>query len=299
MCKTFTEICKMTQSEVKKYTAKQLKKTHENVTVGDGFVYAKGNFPVLLIAHMDTVHKALPRTIMYFKDTDILTCNEGIGGDDRCGIYIILEIVKRYNCSVLFCEDEEIGGAGAKKFIKTEIAKTVDPNYIIEFDRKGKNDAVFYDCDNPEFELFITERFFKTNWGTFSDISILAPFIGVAAVNLSCGYYNAHTVQEYVVLHEMETVIDETYSILERTDEGTKFEYIEAENTGYDWYGTYDGYDFEEKYYLIEYFDENGDTQWFDTDAYSEPEAVGMFLMENPNLTYNHITDVCVQCYIK
>ena len=186
MCKTFTEICKMTQSEVKKYTAKQLKKTHENVTVGDGFVYAKGNFPVLLVAHMDTVHKALPRTIMYFKDTDILTCNEGIGGDDRCGIYIILEIVKRYNCSVLFCEDEEIGGVGAKKFIKTEIAKTVDPNYIIEFDRKGKNDAVFYDCGNQEFELFITERFFKTNWGTFSDISILAPFIGVAAVNLSC-----------------------------------------------------------------------------------------------------------------
>lgn len=332
----FEMICQMSNLRVKKYVEFMLKQTHKDITVADGFVFAKGTFPVLLVAHMDTVHQLLPDKIEYDEVKDRLSCKEGIGGDDRCGIYMILEVIKRYNCSVLFCEDEEVGCIGARKFIETDLAKELEFNYAIEFDRKGSNDAVFYDCDNEEFEEFITKEFYKTAYGSVSDISVVAPFLKCAAVNLSCGYYNAHTLSEYVVLHEMEKSIEEACKILERTTENDKFEYIEAvRNFGYygggyyggSYYGNsyYDGYyygaysrgssykgnsssnynkssyawyddddDAFTNYYIIEFANEKGKTEWFDTYAVSEAEAIGRFLMWHPDLCYGDVIDVLV-----
>lgn len=291
--KKFEEICQMSQPVLKNYVIAQLGYTHSVVSADDGFVYAKGNFPVLLVAHMDTVHKNLPYTIIYSSKTKSMSSPNGIGGDDRCGVYMVLDIVKKFNCSVLFTEDEEIGGVGAEKFIKTKLAKELEFNYMIEFDRANANDAVFYDCDNPEFEEFITKEFYKTSWGTFSDISILAPYIGCAAVNLSCGYYKAHTKDEYVVVTEMEKSIEEACKILERTTETDQFEYIESEYAGC--YGSYydDDLYYQEKCYAIEFVDNNGTTKWYDTMAYSQEEAIGKFCINNPDMTYGNITDVC------
>ena len=47
---------------------------------------------------------------------------QGIGGDDRCGVWMILQILRTANCHVLFCEDEEVGCVGAKKFTKRSFA---------------------------------------------------------------------------------------------------------------------------------------------------------------------------------
>lgn len=320
MRETFEKICMMTQREVKIYAAKELLKTHPKVYVGDGYVYAQGTFPVLLLAHMDTVHEKTPTIIVCDEEKGTLSSPDGIGGDDRCGIFMVLEIIKNYNCSVLFCEDEEQGGIGAKKFIDTDLAKELEFNYAIEFDRKGKNDAVFYDCENDDFEDFITKDFYSTSWGTFSDISVVAPFLKCAAVNLSCGYYNAHTTKEYVVIKEMIASMNAACKILDRTTEDDKFEYIEAKYPSY--YGRFgscyydDGYYYggyygnagaykgfyskqEEKeedddvfYYVFEYIDEYGRDEWWDTMAVSQAEAVGIFLMEHPNLCYNNIIDM-------
>ena len=308
--KIFEHLCKMSQKELKKYVTKQLERTHKDtVVVGDGYVYAQGSFPVLLVAHMDTVHKKSPKTFVYDMEKGSVSSPQGIGGDDRCGVYMIFEIVKKFNCSVIFCEDEEIGGVGADKFLRTQLARDLTFNYAIEFDRKGKNDAVFYECDNPEFEDFITEEFYTTAYGTFSDISYLAPFLECAAVNLSCGYYKAHTTDEYVVLKEMQDSIDAACKILERTTENDKFEYIEAKyhygsgnyySSGYDWYDdSYGDYYYssstkskEDSYYLIEYTDKNGETQWYETYAYTRAEAVGSFCITNPHLPYDAIIDI-------
>ena len=315
MNKKFEIICKMTQSRLKKYVENTLKTTHSDITVGDGFVFAKGTFPVLLVAHMDTVHELLPGLIVYNRTRDSIYCAEGIGGDDRCGIYMILKIIEHYNCSVLFCEDEEKGGIGARKFIETDLAKELEFNYAIELDRRGSNDAVFYDCENDKFEEFITRDFYKTNWGSFSDISVVAPFLKCAAVNLSCGYYNAHTKDEYVVLGEMERSIEEVCKILERTTEDDKFEYVEDQYSGYSYsgysksgsgysksyskqiYSYYDdGYeDYYSNYYLIEFLDEKGKISWYDTYAVSETEAIGKFLMWHATLCYENIRDIMME----
>lgn len=289
----FEKICRLSQADLKKYVANRLKETHKNITVGDGYVYAQGTFPVLLVAHLDTVHKELPKVIYYDKETDSVLSPQGIGGDDRCGVYMIFEVIKKFNCSVLFCEDEEIGAVGADKFLDTKLANTLEFNYAIEFDRKGKNDAVFYECDNPEFEKFITKEFYKTAYGTFSDISYLAPYLECAAVNLSCGYYNAHTTNEYVVLKEMEDSIQAACNILARTTEADKFEYIESKYSGYHGvYSYYDDYYYDNGFYLIEFQDKTFTTQWCYLEACSEDEALGKFFVEHPTACYEDIIDI-------
>ena len=307
MNKEFEAICKMSQKELKKHLTKELVKTHGKAYVGNGYVYAQGTFPVLLVAHMDTVHEKLPNPVLFDVKNGTYSSPQGIGGDDRCGVYMILQIIKRFNCSVLFCEDEEKGGIGAGKFIETTLAETLDFNYAIEFDRRGSNDAVFYDCDNPDFTEFITREFYEKAYGSFSDISTLAPFFGCAAVNLSCGYYNAHSKQEYVVLSEMEASIEAACKILERTTEEDRFEYIESKYSssykyggncslyGYGWSGGESGwYDAYENvyYYIIEYTDELGNIEWYETYASSEAEAVGRLMMAHPTLCYKNVTDV-------
>ncbi len=279
----FRKLCRMSQSDLKKFVSKELKKTHDKVIAGDGYVYAQGTFPVLLVAHLDTVHEALPTIFVYDEKTGALSSPQGIGGDDRCGVYMILEVIKKYNCSVLFCEDEEVGGIGATKFTKTELAKTLEFNYIIEFDRQGCDDAVFYNCGNEDFEEFITKDYFKTSWGTFSDISILAPFFGCAAVNLSCGYYKPHTKSEYVILSEMDESVYAACRILERTTKNDKFEYIES-------YGGYLDWQDDDKRYMIEYYDKKTKRyDWVEIEAPSKTMAVGMFCMDHPDIPYSDI----------
>ena len=302
---TFKALCMLTQRGVKSNMEKYLKDNGYDVISENGYVYAKGEIPVLLLAHMDTVHHEQCKDIV--EENGKLSSPQGIGGDDRCGIYMILEIIKKYNCSVVFCEDEEIGAVGAQKFVQSEIAQGLKFNYIIEFDRKGSRDAVFYNCDNDEFEEFITKEFFKTAYGSFSDISTIAPALGVAAVNLSCGYYEAHTTKEYVVMSEMERVIREACKLLERTTDKDVFEYIESKYS-YGGYGGYYGGGWEDdyyygssygskkqRYYLIEFYDENNELQWCDMVASTYDEALGRFFCENPNICYNDITDIAFE----
>lgn len=221
--KQFVDICKMTQSQVKSYMEEYLTSKSYKVENEDGFLYAKGDVPVLLVAHMDTVHRSLPSVIR--KIDGKISSLQGIGGDDRCGIFIIMNIVKNMHCSVVLCEDEEIGGVGARKFAKSPFISELGVNYIIEFDRAHANDAVFYSCDNKDFTDFVTDiTGFKVAQGSFSDISAIAPAAKIAAVNLSCGYYNAHTTDEYVVYDEMMDTIAAAKELIQT--ECDRFEYI-------------------------------------------------------------------------
>ncbi len=211
--KTFEHICRMTQPEVKQYMYGYLTSYKYTPISQDGFLYAKGDVPVLLVAHMDTVHKEQCKDIN--NNNGKLSSPQGIGGDDRCGVYIIMNIVKELHCSVLLCEDEERGCIGAHKFVKTDYIKNLGVNYMIEFDRKGNNDAVFYSCANEDFIDFVEDATnFKFATGSVSDISVLMPEANLSAVNLSCGYYNAHTLNEYVIYDEMMDTIEAAKALI-------------------------------------------------------------------------------------
>ena len=83
---------------------------------------------------------------------------------------MILLLMRKLRCHILFCEEEEVGGVGARKFTQSKLRPEV--NYIVELDRRGTNDAVFYSCDNPDFTEFVCSFGFEENYGSFSDISV-------------------------------------------------------------------------------------------------------------------------------
>ena len=201
------------------------------------FLIVKGSAPIMLVAHLDTVHEKPVKTICTSSDGNILMSPEGIGGDDRCGVYALAKVYDTAEIKpwLLFTCNEEIGGIGADMFCRCHAkgrlpAGLDDLKFLVEIDRKGNNDAVYYDCANPDFEDFISEYGFKTAQGSFSDISYIAPELGVAAVNLSSGYYNAHRLHEYINLAELEATIEKVSAILKTSVSKStpRFDYVEA-----------------------------------------------------------------------
>lgn len=335
--KTFRKICRMEQLVLKSWLYKLLKAKYNSVVIGDGFLYAKGtgNAPVLLTAHMDTVHKEQCREITTKKVSGktMVTSPQGIGGDDRCGIWMIWMILckTKYRPSILFCEDEEIGGVGSNKFAETEyVDELKDLKYLIELDRANETDAVYYDCGNDEFMDYIFDNTrYKEAYGSFSDICHLSPVCDKASVNLSCGYYKAHTLEEFVIYEQMYNTYKTVKKLLSIAKEAPDFAYEEVKSwsygDSYDYGNSYNydylNYVFREKNkynysykddeetceyddysqswryrtYEIQYINETAtQTGYFATEARSYDEAVGKFLIENSNLTYGHIIDYFV-----
>lgn len=204
------------------------------------FILVRGEAPILLVSHLDTVHEKPVRDICISDDKNIFMSPQGIGGDDRCGVFALVKIYQSAQIKpwLLFCCDEEIGGLGAKNFClahkQKQLPKELDQfKCIVEIDRKGKNDAVYYNCSNSEFEAYITEKGFKTAQGSFSDISLIAPQLGIAAVNLSSGYHHAHTLHEFINRSELEDTIEKVCEIVTDVINPifTKFQYVENSNT--------------------------------------------------------------------
>jgi len=220
--------CRPIQPQLKKMLYHELRHRDRKAEWHDGFIYSPGTHPVLLVAHMDTVHKS-PVTTVYIDQTTTgstegdLWATEGIGGDDRCGIYIAMEILRTHDCHVVFTEDEETGAGGARKFVQAGIVPEID--FIVEFDRKNGNDAVFYGCDNEEFVKFVEQFGWKKTFGSFSDISIIAPALKIAAVNLSAGYEQAHTEYEFIRIADVDSAVERGIQLVGSI--GTKYEYVE------------------------------------------------------------------------
>ena len=203
--KELKDIIQMNQATLKEYLDLHLQDLGYTTVNKKGFLYAEGDIPVLLVAHLDTVHSEKAEVICFSEDMRYVMSPQGIGGDDRCGVYMIMQLIRDYKCHVLFCEDEEVGGRGANKFVASKLKPGV--NFIVEMDRRGSNDAVFYHCDNPDFTDFVLSFGFEENHGTFSDISVIAPPLNTAAVNISAGYYNEHRLHEYIDMFAVENNI--------------------------------------------------------------------------------------------
>ncbi len=200
------------------------------------YILVRGEAPILLVAHLDTVHHEPVSEICKTANGNILMSPQGIGGDDRCGVYALNAVYAQSKVKpwLLFTCDEEIGGVGAEQFCLKHQAKKLPKEMdklklIIEIDRKGRNDAVYYDCANDEFEKYITDKGFKTQFGSFSDISYVAPELGAAAVNLSSGYYNAHTQHEYINRKHLNKTVQKVIEIVADAakPDFPRYEYVE------------------------------------------------------------------------
>lgn len=209
---TLLGILRKTEQELLGYCLFYLKDFCEypekNIIATKDYIYAEGDIPVLLIAHLDTVHHSPPTTIYQHIKEKYLIAREGIGGDDRCGVYAIFWILaNKFRPCVLFTTQEETGGQGAR-IAEKELKVSPDIKFMVEIDRRGRNDCVFYRNDNKDFIKYIEGFGFKEATGSFSDISVLGPAWDIASVNLSSGYYNAHTREEKIYTDQLFDTID-------------------------------------------------------------------------------------------
>jgi len=67
------KMVKMTQPQLKEFAHKELEALGYAPTSQDGFLYAEGRYPVLLVAHLDTVHDEPARTICKSDDGNVWT----------------------------------------------------------------------------------------------------------------------------------------------------------------------------------------------------------------------------------
>lgn len=242
-------ILRLTQEELLDFNYNELLKRNykdKDITYTEDYVYAKGNIPVLLVAHCDIVHKQIPTTIVYDKEKQILWSPTGIGGDDRCGVYGVLKICEKFKPYVLFTTDEEIGGVGVKKFVKD--FDEIPVNFIIELDRRGYNQVVFYECGNKEFQNYILSFGLDKYIGSYSDVSTLSTEYDIAGCNISAGYYNEHTNVEYIVMDELQHSIDIVKEILKDTK---NHKFYDCQKVTYSRFGNWynNVYDYDNYYY--------------------------------------------------
>ena len=231
--KLLEELVDCDQIKLKQIMASYLKKHYgkSHVVETVDYVYAEGNIPVALVAHLDTVfehtYKHEDRELLYDRVKNVLISPQGAGFDDRAGIYAIVQIIRSgLRPHIILTTDEETGCVGASMLVKDHPkAPFAELNYIIELDRRGECDCVFYDCENPDFEQYVEEFGFITNIGSFSDISIICPEWGVAGVNLSIGYKNEHTTSEVLYVQAMLTTINRVINMLKAEDKPF-FKYI-------------------------------------------------------------------------
>lgn len=181
----------------------------KNIYVSKGTLSRGENYPCV-VAHTDTVHD-IHKDFSVFEADDLLFAfssdeqeQVGIGGDDKSGIWIALEmLLKKDVIKGSFFWGEEIGCKGSSdadtKFFD-------DVGYCIQCDRRGNTDFItsIYGDEivSEEFRSVIKpvikRHKYKEDDGAMTDVYQLKESINVSMVNMSCGYYSPHSDQEVV-----------------------------------------------------------------------------------------------------
>lgn len=220
------------------------------ITKGDSDTY-----PVLA-AHLDQVQRHREQDFQVVETDDILFGYspserefQGIGGDDKNGIWIALKCLTQYDVlKAVFFVGEEIGCVGSSK---CDMAFFADARFVVECDRRGNNDLITsisgLDIASRKFIDDIQPALFeyKESSGLMTDVLELAERgVGVACINISCGYYSPHTEQEYTVKEDIVNALALVMHIIENCTEVYKHQvekrYI-YRHAGYTGYNSYHG----------------------------------------------------------
>lgn len=207
------------QSQTKDFAVEFLNGFYTNVVENEVYVFAKGDIPIALVAHLDT----------YFEDDDIerdFICRNfdgimwnpyGAGFDDKAGVFSIFKIIEDgYLPHVIFTTDEEVGSLGAKCMAQDLPQHPFNElKYLIELDRANDYDCVFYGCENREFVSYVESFGFVEAFGTSSDINHICPVWEIAGTNLSIGYKYEHTNDENLDIRVMFDTISKVERMLD------------------------------------------------------------------------------------
>ena len=287
------KICTYSEKELLNNVSFVLSKYYKEKRIikTDDYFIAKGNIPVAIMAHADTVFSVPPSEFFYDQEQKVLWSPDGLGADDRAGIAAILSIVSEgLRPHIIITTKEEKGGIGAQTLIHDHYTSPFrDLKYIIELDRRGKKDCVFYNCDNPKFTEYVEGFGFTKNYGTFTDISVICPVWGVAGVNLSVGYDDEHSKAEHLYIEALERTILKVIKMLKSANRAPHFKYIK----GYS--NALGGYDF--SYYTSL---SNGVEKYYENEFMMPCESCGIDVDYTDLVTVKdglYEYDLCYKCF--
>lgn len=211
-----------------------------------------------VVCHVDQVQKIHSKDFKAIESRDLIfgysPSNhqfEGVGADDKNGIFIAIEALKKYDClKAVFFKEEEIGCNGSSH---AEMSFFEDCRFVIQCDRRGNSDLITsIGCTDLCSEQFIRdidpEKWgYKEEQGMMTDVEALKERgLSVSAVNISCGYYKPHTDEEITVKRDLEKCWKFVQHIIENCIEAYPHEVGE---NGY--FGYYDEWEFEEEIHSI------------------------------------------------
>lgn len=216
------------------------------VTKGDADLYPT------MVSHIDTVHDInYNAELVQLNDMLLAVDNKtaeryGIGGDDKVGVYITLSMLDAFdNFKAVFFKDEEVGCIGSSN---ADFSFFDDSTIVLECDRRGFGDFVTSisgtklsdDTLINDIQDILDVYKRTTCSGGITDVGEIADKNEVQVANMSCGYYDPHSDNEYILVSEVESTKDMCYNILHRTKD-KRYTIALDERVTFD-YGMYGGY---------------------------------------------------------
>ena len=167
-----------------------------------------------VVAHLDQLQTQYPHDYRVIQNGKYIFAWSpqsgccGLGADDKNGIWVALECLKKYDAiKVAFFWGEETGcngsGMADMDFFK-------DVRFVIQCDRRGSSDLITNimgeTCSKEFLDATGYEEYgYHPQDGMMTDILALKENgLEVSAVNMSCGYYNPHSEEEYTNIEDLE-----------------------------------------------------------------------------------------------
>lgn len=190
------------------------------VTKGESF-----SFPCI-VSHIDQVQKTHSTDFQAVETRDIIfgyssknKRQEGLGADDKNGIWICLQCLKRYPIiKAAFFVQEETGCIGSQN---ADLSFFGDARFVLQSDRRGSSDiitSIWGDLCSESFLAAIDypAYHYKPTHGLPTDVGTLKEKgLNVSVVNLSCGYYEPHTDHEITVKKDLINCLNFIYHIID------------------------------------------------------------------------------------
>lgn len=191
------------------------------ITKGDAESYP------CLAAHLDQVQRSYPKDYKCIETEDIIFAYSpsgretyGLGADDKVGIWIALRSLVKYDAIKLaFFVQEEVGCIGSGK---ADMSFFEDCRFVIECDRKGHKDFITtisrtpLCCDEFILDCNLKQFGYEKAAGLMTDVlSLKERGLNISCCNVSCGYYNPHNSEEFIVKKDIYNCLAFVENIIE------------------------------------------------------------------------------------
>ena len=211
-----------------------------------------------VVAHTDQVQRLHPKDFTAIETRDIIIGYSpstrqqcGLGADDKNGIWIALRLLEKYPImKAAFFMGEEIGCLGSEH---ADMAFFDDARFVVQCDRRGHSDLITEICCtelcSKEFleAIDYKEYGYHIEHGLTTDVLTLKEKgLSVSCLNMSCGYYEPHTDNEFTVKKDLINALRFAEHIIESC-QGI-YSHQPVERYGYGCYGTAFDLEFDELY---------------------------------------------------